>query len=115
MVPEQRVYLSSSNGSGFIRHPTDSGLSFESLKYHLKTNLNIDHSSTYRLIEIGCGYGRMTTLIASYYRLFEVVGTDINPEFIELAKRQERERKQGISYHVCDAGLKIEEELYESF
>jgi SAM-dependent methyltransferase len=91
-------------------HKTDTGLSFESLKYHLE-KLSIASGSKNRLIEIGCGYGRITRLIAYYYRSFEVVGYDVNESFIEKALQEEKNQPLGISYHVYDAGIKIDPSL----
>lgn len=106
--------------SGSRKHAVDSGLSFESIRHHLDSNHSafVDASlNTSRLLEIGCGYGRMTTLIANYYAHFEVVGFDVSPKFIQIAKDQEKQqlsilnKRKAVEYYVADAGDKIDEKF----
>jgi len=82
-------------------------LSFESLK-HQFGQLNIFPDSKFKLIEIGCGYGRITKLISSHYKNFEVVGFDNNVHSINLAKKDELKNPCRISYHIYDASVKID-------
>jgi 2-polyprenyl-3-methyl-5-hydroxy-6-metoxy-1,4-benzoquinol methylase len=112
------------------KHYVDSGLSFESIRHHLESNhaelIEQHSSSSRRLLEIGCGYGRMTSLIANHFAHFEVVGFDVSPQFIQIAKQQQSassstllgddsgSRRQ-IAYHVADAGAKLDEKLYVRF
>ena len=49
------------------------------------------------VLEIGCEWGTTTKIIAEHCK--EVIGTDISPEVIELA----RERNPGLTFDVLDA------------
>lgn len=65
-----------------------------------------------RLIGCFCNLFPSAHLSAHHYRSFEVVGYDINESFIETALQSEKKQPLGISYHIYDAGAKIDSILY---
>lgn len=53
------------------------------------------------VLDLACGSGYFTRLIKSWGAA-RVVGVDISREMIELARRREQEKPQGIEYSVAD-------------
>jgi SAM-dependent methyltransferase len=39
------------------------------------------------ILDVGCGYGRLLSLLSGDYRKYYYVGVDLSPDFIELAKK----------------------------
>ncbi|MFI5775711.1 class I SAM-dependent methyltransferase [Nocardia sp. NPDC051570] len=55
-----------------------------------------------RILDVGCGEGAFTRLIAAELGASEVVGVDRSPGMIERARQIEAERPLGITYQVHD-------------
>ena len=54
-----------------------------------------------RVLDLACGLGFYTRLIKQHGAR-QVIGVDISPEMIRLAKQQEQAEPLGITYQVCD-------------
>ncbi|MEU8544119.1 methyltransferase domain-containing protein [Streptomyces sp. NPDC048717] len=55
-----------------------------------------------RVLDLACGHGHYTRLIKAAGAA-EVVGSDLSPVMVELARKTEQEDRLGITYHVADA------------
>ncbi|AKL70848.1 MULTISPECIES: class I SAM-dependent methyltransferase [Streptomyces] len=55
-----------------------------------------------RVLDLACGHGHYTRLIKSAGAA-EVVGVDLSPVMVELARETEQKDPQGITYHAADA------------
>jgi len=59
------------------------------------------HYDPHTVLDVTCGTGTVAELLAE--RGYEVVGADISPEMIEIARRKASEMELDIEYHVSDA------------
>jgi SAM-dependent methyltransferase len=55
-----------------------------------------------RVLDLACGHGHYSRLIKAAGAA-EVVGVDLSPVMVELARKSEQEQPLGITYHVGDA------------
>lgn len=56
------------------------------LKHYLKSFINANQED--RILEIGCGYGRLTEFMADY--VSTIVGVDISENFVEIAQQNSK-------------------------
>lgn len=54
-----------------------------------------------RVLEIGCGIGTLTGLLASYLRRGEILAVDISPESVDIAKKR-LSRSSNVRFMVSD-------------
>lgn len=59
------------------------------------------HLESPRVLDVGCGFGDLTGLLAKTYKNFSYVGIDITPEFVEEARRRHGSGDQ-ISFRLGD-------------
>jgi SAM-dependent methyltransferase len=55
-----------------------------------------------RVLDLACGFGFYTRLLKEHGAA-QVMGVDISPEMIRLAREHEQKEPLGIAYQVCDA------------
>jgi SAM-dependent methyltransferase len=55
-----------------------------------------------RVLDLACGFGFYTRRLRQRGAT-QVIGVDISPEMIRLARETEQAAQEGITYHVCDA------------
>ena len=54
------------------------------------------------VMDLACGFGYYTRLLKQHGAA-QVIGVDISPEMIRLAREHEQKEPRGITYQVCDA------------
>jgi 2-polyprenyl-3-methyl-5-hydroxy-6-metoxy-1,4-benzoquinol methylase len=93
-------------------------------RQQLKTGINLRHYYLFsqilksglkrnsKVLEIGCGIGTLTKLVADYVKKGEVTGVDISPENIEIAKSRLR-KSDHVRFVVSDMTDFMEGKLYD--
>ncbi len=61
----------------------------------------LSQQSSLNILEIGCGIGTMTELLATNFQKSKIIALDISPVSIEIAKVKYKENKN-ISFYVAD-------------
>lgn len=74
--------------------------------------LNSNATKDQKLLDIGCGYGKYTQMFAERYG--EVIGLDLSPESIELAKK--KYAAANLTYIIADSTQKLpfEDESFDA-
>jgi trans-aconitate 2-methyltransferase len=104
VITEREHWLSITDDPDWRRnHINDPGIPLDETLSAITTAFPPDPQ---RILEIGCGYGRLTAKIATMYPDAQVTGTDINPAILP--------RSDAITYLCTDtlAGLPPQDAIY---